>query len=322
MKGTAQREEARTSSSLAPGFHVAFPHADVPEIAHVGERWMSGFRIDDHAHGVWEFYLQLSGRSQWSAPDEDSARLWRGLGLSLARELEEAGDTARPMRAGSARGREWALEEGGFLAVAPGVPHAMRHRTLQTQHFLYAAFDLEAVLERHPTLKPWWKGARVVFRPQAQPLLGPLRQLMREVSADLPARAVGMRLALDALVVEATRLLAPPALGSAPSLVLKSEFVARARELLDAQPARAWTLRDLGRLTGVSPGHLAERFSKEVGCAPGKYLLAARIERAKELLERGLRPTDVAREIGFCSSQHFATTFKKATGKTPREWSR
>jgi hypothetical protein len=44
------------------------------------------------------------------------------------------------------------------------------------------------------------------LRAAAESLVPPFRQLIREISVDLPQRATGVRLALDYLVLEASRL--------------------------------------------------------------------------------------------------------------------
>jgi AraC-like DNA-binding protein len=292
-----------------PGFHFEWPD-EVPEIFHIGERWTSGFFIGGHKHHVWEFYYQVSGQSVWSAPDY--ARL-DGSDFELVR----GGPTAREVEA-EASLRQYVLEAGGFFAVAPHVPHRMRERVTSKQHFLYAAFDLAVVLERHPALKVLWEAQQVVFSPHGASLQMPFRTLIREISTQLPQRAVGMRLALDLLVVEASRLLeqTPRA-----SLLNHNRAVARARELMEEQPQRAWTLRDLAHLTGTSVGHLSQCFTRDVGVPPHRYLLQMRIERAQELLKSTDVPiTQLALELGFGSSQHFAGTFKKLTGVTAQQY--
>jgi AraC-like DNA-binding protein len=119
-------------------------------------------------------------------------------------------------------------------------------------------------------------------------------------------------------VLEAARLLerATPL-----SLVTLHPAVAHARELLDWQPQRRWTLFDLARLTGLSPSHLAERFTRDVGVPPHRYLMQSRIERAREMLRDSDVPvTQLAVELGFSSSQHFATAFRKLTGTTASDY--
>lgn len=51
--------------------------------------------------------------------------------------------------------------------------------------------------------------------------------------------------------------------------------------------------------------------------------MKCRIRRAEDLLKDRTRSiTDIAAELGFASSQHFATRFRQETGKTPRDWRR
>jgi AraC-like DNA-binding protein len=58
-----------------------------------------------------------------------------------------------------------------------------------------------------------------------------------------------------------------------------------------------------------------------MGMAPGAWYTRRRIERAQERLREGGRAiTEVAHELGFSSSQHFATVFKRHTGLTPGAW--
>jgi AraC family transcriptional regulator len=48
-----------------------------------------------------------------------------------------------------------------------------------------------------------------------------------------------------------------------------------------------------------------------------------RIERAKDMLSYGSVPiTGIALELGFGSSAHFATVFRKLTGTSPSIWRR
>jgi AraC family transcriptional regulator len=175
---------------------------------------------------------------------------------------------------------------------------------------------MQAVLARHPALDEPWRGSRIVCISHAESLLTPFRHLIREVSLNSTHRTIGIRLALDAMLIEATRLcerISSPA----PSRVFLHPAVLRARELLEHQPGRPWRLDDLARLSGLSTNHLVECFTREVGVPPRHYLLQVRIDRAQEMLVQSDLPiTALALELGFSSSQHFAATFKRLTGKT------
>lgn len=279
---------ATSQPHLLAGFHADRPDPSIPEIVHLGEQWASRrLFIPRHTHPVWEFYLQISGVSRWEA-----------------------------------QGHTYTLMPGGFFAAPPGLPHQMHDRPQGKHHFFFAALDLAPVLARLPALAPGWDPPSVRFQEEGGALLPPFRQLVREVSLALPHRTAGLRLALDALVLEASRLCVPAA-GPTPAAPLAGRHpaVRRAKELLDHQPGQAWRLADLSQMAGVSAHHLVECFTREVGVSPRRYLLGVRIRSAQEMLAGSDLPiTEVALELGFSSSQHFAATFKRLTGESAQEY--
>ena len=59
-------------------------------------------------------------------------------------------------------------------------------------------------------------------------------------------------------------------------------------------------------------------FSAEFGVSPHRYVMQARIERAKSLLANTTRPlSEVALDCGFSSQSHLSTVFRRFTGRTP-----
>jgi len=86
-------------------------------------------------------------------------------------------------------------------------------------------------------------------------------------------------------------------------------------------PGNKWTLQTLAKSTGYGVTAFSEHFKKFTGFSPMNYILRCRIERAQYLLRSDKIPiTDLAMELGFATSQHFADIFKKYTGMTPREY--
>ena len=274
--------------NVLAGFHAERPDPFVPEIVHAGEQWASQrLFVPRHTHTVWEFYLQISGISRWDA-----------------------------------QGRTYTLLPGNFIAAPPGLPHEMHERSQDKHHFLFAGLDLSSICSRLPAAAPVWTPASFQFQPEGGSLLPPFRQLIREVSLALPHRTTGLRLAVDALVLEASRLCAPPAVSApAQSSLSLHPSVRRAKELLDHQPGMAWRLADLAQMAGISGHHLVESFTREVGVSPHRYLLGVRVRHAQEMLAGSdLSVTEIALELGFSSSQHFAATFKRLTGETAQAY--
>jgi AraC family transcriptional regulator len=80
------------------------------------------------------------------------------------------------------------------------------------------------------------------------------------------------------------------------------------------------SLDHLAAAAHLSPYHFARLFRNSTGLPPHQYVIARRVERAKELLgRRDLLPLAlVAVETGFSSQSHFTRHFKRLVGVTPR----
>jgi len=82
-------------------------------------------------------------------------------------------------------------------------------------------------------------------------------------------------------------------------------------------------LKDLAAVAGLSVYHFAKAFRHSVGLPPYRYILAARIGRAKELLRESELPiTEVALAVGFSDPSQFARQFRRATGMAPTTFRR
>ena len=82
-----------------------------------------------------------------------------------------------------------------------------------------------------------------------------------------------------------------------------------------------WTVEEMAALVGLGTTAFSEKVKSFTGFSPLNYLINIRITEAIKLLKRPeVHVTDIALDVGFYSSQHFATTFKKLTGYTPSEF--
>jgi AraC family transcriptional regulator, L-rhamnose operon regulatory protein RhaS len=72
---------------------------------------------------------------------------------------------------------------------------------------------------------------------------------------------------------------------------------------------------------GLSPAGLRARFKAETGYTLHEYLIHRRVEEAhRRLSSTGEDITNIAHNLGFSSSQYFATVFRRETGMTPGEY--
>lgn len=70
--------------------------------------------------------------------------------------------------------------------------------------------------------------------------------------------------------------------------------------------------------SGLGARTFARRFRSATGYTPMEYVQALRIEEAKQVLERDMRPMEeIAAEIGYEDASSFRRTFKKRVGITP-----
>lgn len=82
-------------------------------------------------------------------------------------------------------------------------------------------------------------------------------------------------------------------------------------------------LTDLASLLELSRFHFVRTFKQSTGLPPHQFLLARRIERAKELLaERDLSIAEVSRRTGFHGATQLTRTFRKLVGTTPTAFRR
>jgi AraC family transcriptional regulator len=81
------------------------------------------------------------------------------------------------------------------------------------------------------------------------------------------------------------------------------------------------TLDMLAGLLSLSRFHFATAFRLATGRTPHEWLVAERIERARELLRDPRMPvTEVALSVGYQTPSSFSAAFRKAVGATPREF--
>ena len=72
----------------------------------------------------------------------------------------------------------------------------------------------------------------------------------------------------------------------------------------------------------ISRVTLHRSFIKSCGVSPGAYIAKYRIDRAKELLNRGVSVKETALSCGFADPLYFSKAFCKAEGISPREFRR
>lgn len=71
---------------------------------------------------------------------------------------------------------------------------------------------------------------------------------------------------------------------------------------------------------GLDKFWLSRAFRDEVGLPPHAYLTQLRVLRAKELLAAGVRPSEVAPQVGFYDQSQLHRHFRRIVGTTPGKY--
>lgn len=82
-----------------------------------------------------------------------------------------------------------------------------------------------------------------------------------------------------------------------------------------------FSVDELGREAGLSRMHLFRKIKALTGYSPSDFIKKSRLERSKELIEKGeLSISEIAYDTGFSTPGNFSTAFKKFFGQTPAQY--
>ena len=77
----------------------------------------------------------------------------------------------------------------------------------------------------------------------------------------------------------------------------------------------------LAQRVGYSEYYLSRKFKKEMGVSVSSYIKIVRVERARLMLATTSMPIhQIADDLHFASSSHFAEVFREITGQTPQQY--
>jgi AraC-like DNA-binding protein len=96
--------------------------------------------------------------------------------------------------------------------------------------------------------------------------------------------------------------------------------VQRAIEMLREHLAETITLDAIAEHAGLDKFHLSRAFRDQVGLPPHAYRTHLRVQRAKQLLAAGVRPSAVALRVGFYDQSQLHRHFRRLVGTTPGEY--
>jgi transcriptional regulator GlxA family with amidase domain len=200
---------------------------------------------------------------------------------------------------------------GAFALAAAGVLDGRR----ATTHWLYA----DELAARHPGVSV---DPRVLYVDEGQVLTSAGVAAGIDLCLHLVRRDLGARTANQ---VARTLVSAPHRDGGQAQYIRRPLAVEAGGSTL--APTREWalarlheqlTVPQLAARAHMAPRTFARHFVAETGTTPLRWLLAARLDRARELLEStGLGIDQVAQRCGLGSPANLRLHFRRALGTTP-----
>ncbi|RPJ55506.1 MAG: AraC family transcriptional regulator [Acidobacteria bacterium] len=234
--------------------------------------------------------------------------------------------------------KSFPLNPGDLTVTRPWQPHSVGDSLVTAGRLYWIILDIGV---RHPHQEWRWPSWLVLTRTDLDDLTNMLRQneqpvwhgtpelgrcfvaIGQLVAATGSVTTIGSRLAtlvneLFICLLEMLRLrgvVREPALMTAYRTV--EMFLKRLQESVD----EGWTLEDMAEATGLKRTRFTHYCRMITNRTPRQYLNDLRIKKAQALMlkDPSRSVTDVAFDCGFSSSQYFATTFRRMTGKSPRD---
>ncbi|MGF1483460.1 MAG: helix-turn-helix transcriptional regulator [Opitutales bacterium] len=143
-----------------------------------------------------------------------------------------------------------------------------------------------------------------------QPFLDVILREHREPRSDSPLVVEAQARLLLVELLRLAREVAPPP--QRPPVLIA------ALQAIESQQPFFPRVGDLAEQLGVHRTHLHQLFKLHLGISPQSYLNERRLRRACTLLDStALSITEIGHQLEFASSQHFASAFRKWSGRTP-----
>ncbi len=154
-----------------------------------------------------------------------------------------------------------------------------------------------------------------------------LRAAMLAVDAELTSGGAGGPLAAESLanvlaVYLIRHVLAPRRPGRGSDGALPRGRLRAVVEYVEGRLDAGPSLGDMAAVARLSPYHFARQFKRATGLPPHQYVIARRVERAKQFLHGGgdLSLAEVAAQTGFSDQSQFSRHFKRIVGVAPGQF--
>ena len=225
-------------------------------------------------------------------------------------------------------GNELEIAEGDLLIINPGVYHQwMKPADPENAAVVFFVGFLDVQLEGYP--------ANHLPMPDGNYILhttGELRQKLFKICSSMEAENADCRqgryymlksylMQLLVLVIREQALPVPTAKGYSFESVSRKYVVEQMLSFFEDHYSEKISLDQIAENMYLSPFYISKIFKSETGASPIRHLINIRLEKAKELLEKGESGSiqEVANAVGYEDAYHFSKLFKKKYGISPSQ---
>ncbi|MFD2580016.1 helix-turn-helix domain-containing protein [Novosphingobium colocasiae] len=148
------------------------------------------------------------------------------------------------------------------------------------------------------------------------------RQVLGELyTPQTPARDVYVGALVDALKAHMLRGPASATAADIPTAAFSSHRIHTIMNAILDRPEDSHNLEALAERAGLTPTHFCRVFKRATGVSPHQYVMRARLDRARLMLEQSDTPmARIADALGFTSQSHFTRAFRQFAGETPSDF--
>ncbi|AWB65887.1 AraC family transcriptional regulator [Saccharobesus litoralis] len=279
-----------------------------------------------------EFLTELLSVGVW---DSRRAQTW-----GLARHRNEGIEItylAKGHLAFGVDGAKYQLKKGDLTLTRPWQPHYVGEPVVGYSKLFWLIIDVKVRRPDDTWQWPSWIAlapndlADLTNRLQHtethvwlsdEPVRQALENLMKII--DVPPAQLclsQLALAINFLLLALLTLLKNNAYPLNRQLSSKTHTVERFLNALPEICSQDWQLDNMAAECGLKRSQFSEYCYEIKGLSPMEYLKHCRVNLAKQLLlQTALSITDIAMQVGFGSSQYFATVFKNTCHLTPKQF--
>ncbi|MGO4372526.1 helix-turn-helix domain-containing protein [Paenibacillus sp. MCAF20] len=268
------------------------PIRSVPEFVMLGsDELRKAVPLHEHEHpGCYEFVLIEQGKASWVLEGQFYETLTGDLFHSRPGEKHRGGfNVIEPCKFW------WLIIEAphhkGWLCLPPSESLVIEEALLQLPHHFHLGL----------------------------PAVEVFKKLRLSLVKDSPSQSTAVRSAL----IEIILAFIGPRSGTND---IASDLIHAFHELIarmNKQPEWRPSVNELAAVAGVSSSHFYRTFQDFTGEPPMTFVERLRVKAAcRHLMESDASITDISFQLGYQSSQHFATVFKRFVGTTPTQWRR